>query len=136
MLAVLENKNNYTISRSAKRTGKRGTPERVVEEEKLTPVSRTATVVATYFTGTSGLASHAGEHNSSGVTRMSLFPVTSNTFQRTSHGRWKWEEVTLPLFMVLRDRTFRFGGGGAPCTENGFCQGVTELFIYEIEHTG
>lgn len=111
--------------------------ERVVEDEKLTPVSRAAT--ATYFTGTSGLASHASEHNSSGVTWCLSFPVTGNTFQRTSRGRWKREEVSLPLFMILRDCTFRFGrrygNGDAPRTENGFCQGITE-FIYETEHTG
>ncbi|KYN21702.1 Methyl-CpG-binding domain protein 6 [Trachymyrmex cornetzi] len=59
--------------RMAKRAGKRGARKGGEEEEKLTPVSRAATVavVAMYFTGTSGLASHAGEHNSSGVTRPS-----------------------------------------------------------------
>lgn len=112
----------------------------MVEEEKLTPVSRAATVVA-YFTGTSGLASHAGGHNSSGVTRClsSPLPATRSNAFRADGGNGRKSSSALiygiaRLYIQIRS-PFR-GDGDAPCTENGFCQGVTELFIYEIEHTG
>lgn len=112
----------------------KGVRERVVEKEKLTPVSRAA---ATYFTGTSGLASHAGEHNSSGATRcLSLsFPRyrrhIPTHFARTVETGGSHPALIYGIArLYIRIRPPFRGGGGAPCTENGFCQGVTELFIH------
>ena len=117
------------------------------EEEKLTPVSRTATVVvAMYFTGTSGLASHAGEHNSSGVSRCLSSPLTGTTRSNAHFARTVETGGSLPALIYGITRLYiqirsPFHGsavlsGRTPCTENGFCQGVTELFIYKMKYNG
>lgn len=128
----------------AKRAGKRGARKDSEEEEKLTLVSRAATVamVAMYFTGTSGLASHAGEHNSSGVTRCLSSPLLAQHVP-THFARTVETGGSLPaliygitrLYIQIRS-PFYGGGGGTTYMENGFCQGVTELFIYEVKYTG
>lgn len=92
MLAILENKNNYAISRwrLAERGRKRGARKGGGGGGKADTgfAGGNVAVVATYFTGTSGLASHAGEHNSSGVTRClsSPLPATRSSALRADGG--------------------------------------------------